>query len=161
MCTPDIKVFWRAVLVLTGVVILNPVVIAANVPENFRVVDGMAIYLGVMPAQIVRGHPRTHPEARMHGGVPIAGYRDHIVVALFDNTTGQRIQDAQVTGSVMEIGRGSEQKRLEPMRIADSVTYSNYFDIPGNNIYHIKVQIRRPGVPGSVEAQFTHRHFND
>jgi hypothetical protein len=148
------------VLLAIGLVSLNPIAVAADVPENFQVVDGVAIYLGVMPAQIVQGHPKEHPEASMHGGVPVKGRRDHVVVALFDNTTGQRIENAQASGSVMEPGLGSKQKKLEPMRIADNVTYGNYFDLSDNNIYHIKLQIRRPGVP-DVEATFTHRHFGD
>ncbi len=161
MYTRAVKTFWKAALVLSGVAIFRPIAAAADAPENFQVVDGVAIYLGVMPAQILQGHPMEHPEARMHGGVPTRGHRDHVVVTLFDNTTGQRIQDAQVIGSATEIGLGSDQQNLEPMRIADSVTYGNDFDMPGNNIYHMKVQIRRPDVPGTVEVQFTHRHFDD
>jgi hypothetical protein len=41
---------------------------------------------------------------------------------------------------------GAEQKKLEPMRIVDSVTCGNYFDMPGDDIYHVKVWIRRGGV---------------
>lgn len=148
-----------AVLVVMGLVTLNTSAAAGDAPEAFRVVDGVAIYLGVMPAEIVQGHPNKHPEATMHGGVPTRGHRDHVVVALFDNDTGRRIENAQVTGSVMEIGMGSEEKKLETMRIADSVTYGNYFDMPDDNLYHIRVRIRRPGVLGVVETQFTHRHF--
>lgn len=161
MYTRSVKRFWQAALVVIGVAILNPIAVAADAPENFQVVDGVAIYLGVMPAQMVQGHPKEHPEAGMHGGVPPRGHRDHLVVALFDNATGRRIENAQVSGSVMEIGLGSAQKKLEPMRIADSVTYGNYFDMPGNDIYHVQVQIRRPGVPGVVAAQFTHRHVGE
>jgi len=155
----SVNTFLKAVLLAVGLVSLN-VVAAADAPETFQLVDGVAIYLGVMPAQIVQGHPKEHPEAKMHGGVPARGHRDHVVVALFDNATGQRIEDAQVTGGVMEIGLGSKQKKLEPMRVADSVTYGNYFDMPDSEIYHIKVRIRRPGIQDVVEAQFTHRHFD-
>lgn len=161
MYTRSVKRFWQAALVVIGVAMLNPITAAADAPENFQVVDDVAIYLGVMPAQIVQGHPKEHPEAGMHGGVPTRGHRDHVVVALFDNATGQRIENAEVSGSIMEIGMGSEQKKLEPMRIADSITYGNYFDMPNSDICHAKVQIRRPGIPGIVEAQFTHRHFGD
>ncbi len=59
--------------------------------QIFQVVDGVAIYLGVMPAQIVQGHPKEHPEVGMHGGAPTRGDRVHVVVALFDNATGGRI----------------------------------------------------------------------
>ena len=68
MYTRSVKIFWKAALVVMGVVIFNPMAAAANASENFQAVDGVAIYLGVMPAQIIQGHPKGHPEARMHGG---------------------------------------------------------------------------------------------
>jgi len=155
-----VKIFCKAALVLLGVAMFNPAAIAADAPDNFQVVDGVAIYLGVMPARIVEGYPRDHSESKMHGGVP-SGHRDHIVVALFDNATGKRIENAQVMGSVMEIGLGSKQRKLEAMRVAGTITYGNYFNMPDNSTYHIKIMIRRPGIKGVVETQFTHRHFKD
>jgi hypothetical protein len=38
------------------------------------------------------------------------GHRDHVVVALFDDATGKRIENAKVKGSVMELGLASQQK---------------------------------------------------
>lgn len=161
MHTHSVKIFWQAALVVIALASFNAIAAAADAPENYQVVDGVAIYLGVMPAQIVQGHSKEHPEARMHGGVPTRGSRDHVVVALFDSATGQRIENAQVTGSVMELGLGSERKKLEPMTIAGTVTYGNYFNIPANNTYHIKLWIRRPGEENGIEAQFTHQGFGD
>jgi len=164
MFTRHAKPSWQGVFLVIGLASFNAVAEAADTPANFQVVDGVAIYLGVIPAQMVQGHPRAHPEAQVHGGVPAradGNHVDHMVVALFDNATGQRIENAQVSGSVMEIGLGAQQKTLEPMRIADSVTYGNYFDMPSKDIYHFRVRIRRPDVPGLLEAQFTHQHFGD
>jgi len=31
---------------------------------------GIANYYAVMPAEIIRGREKQHPEARMHGGAP-------------------------------------------------------------------------------------------
>jgi hypothetical protein len=153
MHTRSVKTFWKTALVVMSLVMLNPIAAAADAPQNFQVVDGVAIYLGVMPAQLVQGH------TAMHGGVSAARYRDHLVVALFDNATGLRIEDAQVTAAVMAPGLGSQWKTLEPMRVADAVTYGNYFDIPREGTYHIQARIRRPGHPQLIEATFTHRHF--
>lgn len=138
------KIFWRAVLVLIGLVSLNAVVAAADASENFQVVAGVVIYLDVMPAQVVQGHPEQHPEAVIHGTVPARGHRDY-VVAPFDNATGQRIENAQVSGSVMENGLSNEPKQLEPMRIADGVTYDSSFELSEKNTVRIKVRIRHPG----------------
>ncbi|GBE08570.1 MAG TPA: hypothetical protein ENG90_09615 [Gammaproteobacteria bacterium] len=106
-----LKTFWKAALVLIGVAIFQPIAAAADAPDNFQVVDGVAIYLGVVPAQVIQGHPKEHLESKMHGGVPIKGHRDHVVVALFDDATGKRIENAKVKGSVMEIGLGGETKK--------------------------------------------------
>ena len=93
------------------------------------------------------------------GGVSAARYRDHLVVALFDNATGRRIEDAQVTAAVMAPGLNSQWKTLEPMRVAEAVTYGNYFDMPREGAYHIQLRIRRPGQSQLIEATFSHRHF--
>jgi hypothetical protein len=42
----------------------------AAADDNYRTKDGLAVYLGVLPATIVRGHPPGHPERAMHGGAP-------------------------------------------------------------------------------------------
>ena len=123
-----------------------------------KVVDGMAMYLGVMPAEIIRGHAKSHPEARMHGGPPAWRHRDHVVLAVFDNTTGKRIEDAEVTAEVTGLGLAPQIKPLDPMAIADTVTYGNYFNMSGDGIYRIQVRVRRPGSPRAVEATFSYRH---
>lgn len=152
------KGYWNAALMAVGLLALS-VVQAADAPANFQVVDGVAIYLGVLPAQMVRGHAREHEERKMHGGVSAGRRQGHVVLAVFDDATGQRIQDAQITATVMELGLGSQWKTLEPMRIAGVVTYGNYFDMPENDIYHVQVQIRRPGHTRPIKATFTHGHF--
>ena len=59
--------------------------------------DGMTIYLGVLPAELVRGHPTQlgDPKA-MHGGTLSYQASHHIVVALFDARTAARITDARI-----------------------------------------------------------------
>ncbi len=161
MYTDTVKKFRQAALVLISVAVFNSTAIAADAPENFQVVDGVAVYLGVMPAQILQGHPKEHMESKMHGGVPIKGHREHVVVALFNDATGKRIENAKVTASVMELGLGVTLKKLEPMKIAGTITYGNYFDMPDENVYHIKVHIDRPGIRHRVEAIFSHWHLSN
>lgn len=155
------KTFWKIALVLVGAVISTPIATAADVPETSRVIDGLAIYVGVMPAQILQGHPKEHMESRMHGGVRIKDHRDHVVVALFDDATGRRIENARVVGSVVELGKKGKKKKFEAMKIAGTITYGNYFDMPDKATYHIMLWIRRPGAPGVVEAKFSHRHSDE
>lgn len=146
------------ILLLIAFSMLAKVSAAADA-ENYKVVDGVAIYFGIMPAEMILGHPKEHAEREMHGGVPGGTHQDHLVVALFDNATGKRISDAQVTATVGEIGLAGETKKLDPMKIAGTITYGNYFDMPSRNIYRILMQIRRPGAAGAIKAEFTHRHY--
>src|SRR5688572_30172845 len=73
---------------------------------QYRTVDGVAVYLGLMPAAIVRGHPSGHPERTMHGappahaGPPAATHDYHLVAALFNAATGARISDALVSARI-------------------------------------------------------------
>ena len=118
-----------------------------------QVVDGVAVYFGLMPAEIVRGHPREHPEGEMHGGVP-AG-ENHIVIALFEDKTGKRITRAEVAATITGPGNFKAEKKLEPMIIAGAASYGNYFNMPGPGPYRIALRIRTPDIGHDIEATFT------
>lgn len=127
--------------------------------SQHKIVNGMAIYLGMLPAEMILGHPKPHPEAEMHGGVPARGSQYHVMVVLFDNATGKRITGARVKANVSLIGLSGVQKKLEPMLIAGTVTYGNYFNMSANdNPYRIRVLVELPGTPGVIEATFEYRH---
>lgn len=152
--------FLNGVLAIALAVVAN-VSIAAETGGHNKVVDGVAIYLGVMPAEIVQEHPEAHPERQMHRGTPSSKAYRHVVVALFDSTNGKRITDAQVTAKVAEISLAGSEKKLEPMNIADTITYGNYFPMSGAGPYRITVQIRRPGKTQPIKAVFEYRHQRD
>jgi hypothetical protein len=57
--------------------------VMANTDSGYIVDHGIAIYYAVIPAEIIRGHPKEHPEATMHGGIPGSRYAYHVMVALF------------------------------------------------------------------------------
>ncbi len=160
MHTRSVKTFCKAAFMLLGVAIFTPVAMAAHVPERFQIVSGVAIYLGVIPAELMQKHPKVHEEHKKHGGIPTKGHSDHVLVALFDEATGKRIENAQVMGTVVEFGLGVQQKKFEPEEIEGTITYGNYFDMPDKSVYHVKLEIRYPGRPGVIKAQFTHQHFD-
>lgn len=143
---------------LTGILGVLPMTSYAADTSRHQVVNGVAIYLGIFPAELIQGHPRQHPEGEMHGGVPAAVHRYHVTVALFDAVTGKRITDAQVKARVSEPGLVGPEKKLTPMVIAGTISYGNYFKMPGAGIYRIQVQIRRPGVAQVIEAEFEYQH---
>ncbi|MDO9067071.1 MAG: hypothetical protein Q7W05_01285, partial [Deltaproteobacteria bacterium] len=56
-------VAWRGML--AGILAMSAMVSPAADISQYKVVDGVAIYIGVMPAEMVKGHPRTHSEGVM------------------------------------------------------------------------------------------------
>jgi hypothetical protein len=126
---------------------------------NYRVVDDIRIYLGVIPAAVVRGkHPAAHPEGSMHGGAPSGADEYHVLIALFNARTGERISNARVSAHVSQAGLGGEQKTLAPMKIADTTTYGNFFRMRGPGLFRINVSVHIPGMRRDIDVAFQHKH---
>lgn len=120
-----------------------------------KTVDGMTVYVGVLPAAMLLGHPKEHHESAMHGGVPAGTSRYHVVVALFDAASGKRITEADVRIGGASIGMAASRKRAEPMLVNNAITYGNYVSMPGLGPYKIVVEIRRKaGKPVEVEFDY-------
>ncbi len=146
-----IHVWSRQTVVIVGLFLAATAAWSAD-NSYHKVTDGVSVYLGIVPAELVRGHPREHPESEMHGGVPTG--ENHIMVALFDDKTGERIVRAEVTARVSS-GRASiMEKRLEPMTIAGSLTYGNYFYMSGSGPYQVELRIYAPGRSKPISMRF-------
>ena len=118
--------------------------------EHYKVANGVGIYLGIIPTEMIRGEV----ESTMHGGTPSGGRHHHVMIAVFDNNSGKRIENAEVEATVRELGLSGQRKRLETMIIADTITYGNYFSMMARGIYRIHIKIRLPGVARPIEARF-------
>jgi hypothetical protein len=147
-----INVLWRSILVL-WLSTASALTTASDTPYH-RTVDGIAVYIGIVPAEMVRGHPPEHPEATMHGGVPVG--ESHLTVAVYDAKSGRRIRNATVAARVTD-DRGivNVRKTLEPMLIADSPTFGGYFSMQSAGSYRIEIEIQVPGRTKAVMATFT------
>jgi cytochrome c5 len=125
--------------------------------QDYRVVEGAAIYFGVVPADAIRRRPKDYPESEF--GVPPQGPQQYYVtIALFDAANGQRITDATVKARVTTATAAGPEKVLEPMTAAASRTYGNYFAMGGGGPYTVNVQIKRPGAADAIHAQFEYDH---
>lgn len=127
-----------------------------------HVIDGVSVYLGVIPAELISNeYPQAAPERRMHGGVPAGDHWHHVMVVAYDDTSGQRITDARVSARVWapeEVNLPIQEKPLEPMTIAGADTYGNYFHMPGTSLYFIQVKIDRPGhIPIVTTFKYYHQ----
>ncbi len=147
-----INVLWRSMFVVF-LGLANATTTAADTAYH-RTVDGIAVYIGIVPAELVRGHPPEHPEATMHGGVTVG--ESHLTVAVYDAKSGQRIRNAAVAARIIDDrGISNVRKKLEPMLIADSPTFGGYFSMQSAGTYRIEIEIQVPGRTKAVIATFT------
>jgi cytochrome c5 len=145
---------------VTTVASAPPVAPVAAHDPNRKVVEGIEIDLGIVPAAATRiQQPRGSKEAPMHGGVPKGKDYYHVNVSLFNSSTRAEITDADVEVTAEDPAMGGETKKLEPMVINNTISYGNYFRIPGTNPYRIIVHVKRPGSSRIVTADFDFRHY--
>ena len=95
----------------------------------------------------------------MHGGVPEARHAYHVILALFDAATLDRIESARITLTLMGLGHvGGTRIALEPMTIADTVTWGAYAELPGKGVYEMTFEVRAEGRGEPVVFPFRYVH---
>ena len=150
-------VFVGAALVVLGLAFGMARAAAVNPDQPIRL-DGMELFFGLIPAEILRGHPSDHEERSMHGGVPRGKGVHHLIISLFDAKARARITDAVVTGSLTEAGMATQNRKLEAMSFGGNVAYGNYFAMSNQGPYEIVVNVRRPGDRKTATTRFQYRH---
>lgn len=120
---------------------------AAAADPHHKVVDGMDVYLGMMRADALRAQARDVPSGK--------GYY-HLNISLADNKTRTTVADAQVTMRVSD-GMTIQSKVLNPVAANNAVSYGNYFRFASGTVYNISTEIKRPGVAGTVVANFEYK----
>ena len=118
----------------------------------------LMVYLGIVPAEIVKGPPPRSAERPMHRRIPRGPHEYHVVAAIFDATTGARVSDASVSARISGVGLSGERKNLEPMQLSGTTTYGAFFGLPGRDLYTIRLAIMRPGVTQPVTIDFRYDH---
>ena len=143
-------------LILLGFLFFSAASIADQ-SDTHKTVGGIEIYIGVMPAEVIRGR-ESATETHMHGGVPVRSDLYHLVAALFEPGSGARITGAQVSATVTEPGMAGQSKLLQPMTIADAVTFGNYFAMSDQRTNRIHLEIHVPGrSPVSADFEYPAR----
>ena len=146
----------RALGLTLVVGVLSP--LAAAQTDYRKLVGNFSIYLGIVPAEIVKGHALPHTEATMHGGVKTAGDTHHVMVSIIDDRSGRQVSDAVVEARVGEIGLSSVRKKMEAMKIADSTTYGNYFPMIARGRFQIDVEVWLPAESHRLKTTFYFTH---
>lgn len=155
-CQYSRRVFVAAAVAMLA---LHSAMPAAAQTENGVIVSqGFAFYYAIIPAEMIRGHSKGHPEATMHGGAPSRPHAHHVMVALFNAKTFDRVVDATVTASFGEIGFSRTEKMLEPFVVDGALTYGNYFDLQPGTEYLARIDATIPGRKGPARAEFQFKH---
>lgn len=135
---------------------------SAGVVDGVQNVDDLTVYLGVVPAAVTRRHAPRHAERTMHGGAERPGLHDvHLMVAVFNRPTGQRVTNAVVTARLHGTGSNRSAVPLRPMTINGALTYGGYASLGLDEELMISVDVTRPGrSPGTrtKTAQFRYVH---
>lgn len=131
--------------------------------QQYQLVNGLAVYIGVLPAGMTMTHPPGGAPRETHGSAPAWGEQYHVIVAIFDNASGTRITDAGVSAAVSNASLpgnrlSGPRKTLDPMQVAAGTVYGNYFNMPSPAPYRIDVEIRRRGTREATKAAFDYRH---
>lgn len=134
----------------------------AGLREGSQTADGLTVYLGVVPAAIVRGHAKAHVETKMHGGTPLANpHSVHLVAAVFNSANGVRRSDVRVIARIH--GRGNKRWAvpLTAMRINGANSFGGYTSLGRNEDVVISIDVfpanrSARSQPTTMQFQFTH-----
>ena len=124
----------------------------ADDSERHVQVDGMSVYLGVIPAQLT--------SQKMHDRASSKEHNYHVLIALFDSKSGERISDARLKATVAPLGLGGHTKGLEMMH-EDALSYGNYFVMHKPGRYRILVEIQRGENQTKSIANFVYQRPKD
>lgn len=119
---------------------------------------GVTAYLGLVPAEILRGLTMNAvAERNLHGHMPRRPHEYQVLVALFNTATGARISDAVVSVELSRPGSFGGGQKLEPIQIAGAATYGGIFDLPEFDLYSLKLTAERAGT-SPIVFQFSYDH---
>jgi len=118
--------------------------------------QGLVFHYGLVPSEMVLSLPQSREEQRMHPGEARKG-RNHLVLAIFDAASGERIAKADVMVHITLLGGPSTTRALGPMDIAGKASFGAFVPVGAPGIYKIRFEVKRPGVPGTESAEFEHR----
>lgn len=144
-----------ASMALTGIA-------AAGLVNGVQTVNGLTVYLGVVPAAVTRAHAPGHAERTMHGGVAKPGLHDvHLLVAVFNQSNGERLKNVAVTARLHGTGNNRWSVPLSPMTINGSLTYGGYTSLRREENLMISIDVKRSGRTPRTStdtAQFEYVH---
>ena len=126
------------------------------VGTNHKVIGGLELDLGIVPAQSLLAYPKDSVERSMHGGVPGGAGYYHLNLSLADTKTHAPVTNASIDIDIEQPGITRSSTKLEPIAVGPA-SYGNYVRLKPHTAYLITVHVRAPAWPRGVEAKFEHR----
>lgn len=124
---------------------------AAAADRMHKLVAGVDIYLGVLPAETMR--TRLASDSAAQRAIPSGTGYYYVSASVHDSGSKAEIQGLQIEARVANLLNG-ETKKLDALTVNKALSYGNYFQMPGRDPYTVTLQIRRPGAPAPIEARF-------
>ncbi|WP_052406189.1 hypothetical protein [Paraburkholderia heleia] len=158
-------IMWNARRLLTIVVMTLLCAAASGVHagglDRSVTKSDLTVHFGVVPAENAQAVERgaSAPADTQAGSA--SSY--HLVVALFDKSSGKRVDNVIVTAKVIgpahSAHKQTQVKPLQELRINDTVTYGNYFDMSWEGHYRIDLSIQRKDQtePTRIRLAYDHR----
>lgn len=135
-----------------------PVVQARDI-ERHQVIDGLSIYLGVLPIQMVKSEA---DELQLPAKVYSEKQRYYVLFAMFDQDSGKRIDNASVRVRVQALGGlDFSEKALKPIHVEKLVSFGNYFRMADPDLYRINFWVTPSGEHKTVSGSFAYRRPAD
>ena len=128
--------------------------------DQSETAGGLTVYLGVVPAEIVKGPPTHILLSKGPHEYQVSSKSPHdyqMIAAIFDAASGERVSNVVVTAEVSGLGLSGSKKQLEPMQIAGTATYGGFFELPGSDLYTLTLTVERSGTNLAV-LQFKYDH---
>jgi len=144
----------RICLSVLFVVMAMPVAQAKDTQWH-QVIDDVSIYLGVLPIQMaINEADELNLPAKVYG----KKNRYYVLLAMFDQKTGKRIDNASVKVRVQALGGlDFSQKMLKPIHIEKVISFGNYFRMADPDLYHISFWVTPEGTSKTVAGTFAYR----
>jgi len=140
--------------ILIFLVLLSSAAYADHSHQHIKAM-GLDVYLIVMPAEMIGGHQKDHPESLMHRETRLDGKGQfHISVGVIEEKSGLRIQDLVISARIITKNYSGVNKRLENMMMGGERSYGNYFMISGSGAYRVEVTIRHAGQEDALIVTF-------
>ena len=149
--------FWCVIAAIVAMLLVQNLITSparSEEPAQRITSHGLTVYFGMVPAAIAEGIAGSS----LHGVQPTAAHSQHLIVAIFNSGTGERVTDATVTAKITQPGFEPPEKPLEPMKIADTVTYGNFFDLSRPGVYRIRLSVSRTGTARPIMIDLLYDH---